>query len=338
MRYGLLYYHPTGNIGDEIQSLAARQFLPRVDVLVDRESLRDFRSREQVKTILNGWYMCEPAQWPPAAAISPLLTSMHIADKRSITAAWFGGDNHRYLLQHGPVGARDTTTLALLERYEVPAYFSGCLTLTLQRNEQAVRGDYICAVDVDPQTLATLRTRTARPVIPVTHWLPRHMQPEDTFVFAEMLLDLYQRAHCVVTTRLHATLPCLALRTPVLLLCNEQSPRFAGLDVLTRHCRREDYLGGKFTFDLDSPWENPQNYLVLRERLIDSCCRFIGPEGAQAYAANQVRVFKGLLPSIAVWEEQKRLNKAIVALHHGHFSPLLTEIGDFFAKHARNKR
>lgn len=338
MRYGLLYYRPTGNIGDEIQSLAARQFLPRVDVLVDRERMKEFPSPEPVKMILNGWYMCEPAQWPPAPAIAPLLTSMHIADKRPVTAAWFDGDNRRYLLEHGPVGARDTATLALLERYGVPAYFSGCLTLTLQRNDQAVRGDYVCAVDVDRETLAELRARTARPVIPVTHWLPRHMEPEDTFVFAEMLLDLYQRAHCAVTTRLHAALPCLALRTPVLLLSTAESSRFAGLDVLTRHCTREDYLSGKFDFDLDSPGENPQNYLAFRERLVESCSRFIGPADEQAYVASQIRIFAGLRSSIAVWEENKRLDRALVDLRHGHVGPLLREIRGFFAKHGQSKR
>lgn len=338
LRYGLLYYRPTGNIGDEIQSLAARQFLPRVDVLVDREGMRDFRSPEQVRMILNGWYMCVPAQWPPAAAISPLLASMHVVDKRPVTAAWFSRDNRRYLLEHGPVGARDTATLAVLERHGVPAYFSGCLTLSLQRNGQAVHEDYVCAVDVDRRTLAELRARTARPVMPVTHWLPRHMKPKDTIVFAEMLLDLYQRAHCVVTTRLHAALPCLALETPVLLLHTAEDSRFAGLDALARHCTCEDYVNGKFIFDLDSPGENPPDYLVLRERLIESCCRFIGPEGEQAYAVNQVRLFEGLLPSIAAWEEQKRFGKAVVDMHRGHFRPLLAEIGDLLARHRQSRR
>ena len=40
MKYGLLTYRKNeSNIGDYIQSLAAKRFLPKVDVLVNREEL-----------------------------------------------------------------------------------------------------------------------------------------------------------------------------------------------------------------------------------------------------------------------------------------------------------
>lgn len=339
MKYGVLYYRPTGNIGDEIQSVAARQFLPSVDVLVDRERMKDFHSPEQVKMILNGWYMCEPKQWPPADSILPLLISLHITREKAVREAWFRPDQLKYLLRNGPVGARDTETLEVLRQEGVDSYFSGCLTLTLRRNEQADRGDYICAVDVSQGVLEYLSRQTRRPVIPVTHWLPRHMRPEDTFVFAEMLLDLYQRAHCVVTTRLHAAMPCLALNTPVLLLESpEQQARFGGLAALARHCVVEDYLNGKYIFDLECPGENPQDYRTIRQNLVENCARFIGPDGEGVYAARSLRIFEGLLPSIMIWEKEKRFEKALVDLRRGRLHGLFAEIRESFAMNKKSKR
>ncbi len=64
VKYGLLTYR-TENIGDEIQSIAARQFLPRVDVYVERDSLNNVVSDEKIKLIMNGWFTHKPENWPP---------------------------------------------------------------------------------------------------------------------------------------------------------------------------------------------------------------------------------------------------------------------------------
>ena len=42
MKYGLLYYKDTDNIGDDIQSYASERFLPRIDYMIDRENLEKF--------------------------------------------------------------------------------------------------------------------------------------------------------------------------------------------------------------------------------------------------------------------------------------------------------
>ena len=45
-----------GAIGDDIQSYAAKQFLPTIDYVIDREALDTFDSHgEVVKAIMNGW-------------------------------------------------------------------------------------------------------------------------------------------------------------------------------------------------------------------------------------------------------------------------------------------
>jgi hypothetical protein len=72
--FGLLSYENTGNLGDEIQSLASRQFLPRVDYYVQREQLNRFHTPGQSPTrlIMNGWYCHKPENWPPSPDLLPL--------------------------------------------------------------------------------------------------------------------------------------------------------------------------------------------------------------------------------------------------------------------------
>jgi hypothetical protein len=79
-KFFLMSYNATNNIGDEIQSLAARQFLPRVDYFVDRERTNSFRAPHPAPVwgIMNGWFCHHSQNWPPSESISPFFVSMHI--------------------------------------------------------------------------------------------------------------------------------------------------------------------------------------------------------------------------------------------------------------------
>jgi hypothetical protein len=84
VKYAALAYD-TENIGDEIQSLAAMQFLPRVDTFINREWLNAFNpsSDDEYVMIMNGWYCHLPEHWPPSDKIRPLLISIHLSDQKS---------------------------------------------------------------------------------------------------------------------------------------------------------------------------------------------------------------------------------------------------------------
>lgn len=132
MKYGLLVTNPISNyknIGDYVQSLAAKQFLNDSFCYVEKEAISEFESDEPVKVIMNAWYMWHPECWPPKPCITPLLTSMHISPLTAKEMLANGGKE--YLIEHGPVGCRDLDTKQLLDEADVPCYFSGCLTLTL---------------------------------------------------------------------------------------------------------------------------------------------------------------------------------------------------------------
>lgn len=82
--YGLLAYDTT-NIGDDIQALAALQFMPRVDLLINRDTIGEQGSTHSfaeasVSVIMNGWFMGRRS-WPPATCIRPIFTSFHASQE-----------------------------------------------------------------------------------------------------------------------------------------------------------------------------------------------------------------------------------------------------------------
>ena len=49
MKYGLVIYEHTDNLGDDILTYAVMRFLPKIDYLIDRESLDTFCPEEKEK-------------------------------------------------------------------------------------------------------------------------------------------------------------------------------------------------------------------------------------------------------------------------------------------------
>ena len=134
------------NVGDYVQSLAARQFLPQVDQYMNREKLGEYRG-EKIKLIMNGWFTHNIHHWVPSDEIDPLFVSFHL---NSTAAPFMLTDKGiAYLKKHEPIGCRDKFTVQILEEKGIKAYFTGCLTLTLDnyKVDDSERGDDIYIVD-----------------------------------------------------------------------------------------------------------------------------------------------------------------------------------------------
>lgn len=200
MEYGLLSYN-TENIGDDIQSIATEQFLPKVDYFVPRDNMS--KIKEKCKIIMNGWFMHKPVRFkqdhrlsfdfPPKNNFEPLFVSTHLIDDSLIDVEYFK--------KHEPIGCRDLSTLELFKSKGIDAYFSGCLTLTLKR-PNIKRTDNVYCVDCEGDG------------IHLTH----ETNEKDYFKRKEIalgLLEKYAGAKKVVTSRLHCYLPCRAFGTPV---------------------------------------------------------------------------------------------------------------------------
>lgn len=269
MKYGLLTYDENRkffNVGDNIQSLAAKQFLPKVDVYVNRERLNEYKG-DKIKMILNGWFTHNIHNWVPSDDIEPIFVSFHMNN----TAAPFmlSEKGIAYLKRHEPIGCRDQFTADTLKGKGIDAYFTGCLTLTLDsyKVNDSERGNKIYIVDPlysyprpekvfynSKQTLKNilngkafqlgkkkrhLRNFISDEVLGNSEFINQE-PPSNTyteaqkFQMAEDLLNKYARAKLVITSRIHCALPCLALGTPVIFV--------NGFDSFVDSCRFDGIL------------------------------------------------------------------------------------------------
>jgi hypothetical protein len=132
MKEALLKYDFTNgglNIGDYVQSLAAKQFLNDTNpILISREDLDQFNV-EPVKLIMNGWFLLKGENFPPNEKITPLLVSHHI--NKSVHKHFNRQKVLDFYKKHEPVGCRDYFTVDFLKGFGIDCYYTGCLTLTL---------------------------------------------------------------------------------------------------------------------------------------------------------------------------------------------------------------
>ena len=288
--FGLLV-NSSINIGDEIQSVAAKRFLPRVDKRVHRERINKFKNDKKTKLIMNAWWTRRVWAFPPSDDIEPLLISMHFCSSfRKYNKGVLPKEYKDYLIKYGPVGCRDTSTVKYLESQGVPAYFSGCMTLTLQANPTVEKKNYILCVDVDKEILEEIKKRTNRPVFNITRKL-LPLKVKNRFHLANAMLRIYQSAHCVVTSRVHVSMPCLALGTPVLMLnpkdnLVKKNIRFGGLKELCHQVDADEFLNNPNVWDFENPPANPDDYKKLREDLIKRCSEFTGYNNEESMINN----------------------------------------------------
>ncbi|HFU4123778.1 TPA: polysaccharide pyruvyl transferase family protein [Streptococcus suis] len=284
-----LFSYTTGNIGDEIQSVATSRFLPRIDYFINRDYMNEFQAEtdEEIKIIMNGWYSHRPENFPPKQSyLHPLLISMYVdEDSKSLFSS---PENRAFFTKHGPVGARSIDTRSYFEGLGVESYLSHCMTLTIQSEPGVKKQDIVLAIDLPNAVYDKLARESVYPVIRMSADINhQYMSPSQRMKVAQYYLYLYQSARFVVTTRLHGTLPCLALGTPVLNIQEQgfEEGRFAGLRELANHMTVEEFLAG--ACDVNQPLPNPQKHLDIRKELEERCQAFTGFKSEAGYLNGQ---------------------------------------------------
>lgn len=316
-KFGLIAYDELeyANIGDYVQSIAAKQYLPKVDSLINRDKMNLY-DEDNVKMIMNGWYMGNAENWPPSDLIDPLFVSIHI--NSTVKEALTSPQSIAYFKKHEPIGCRDVYTMNLLKAKGVEAYFSGCLTLTLAKTyKRETVSDEILIIDplfhcltikemiVNPKKMAkrivtgrvgeyNLRSKIlkeffTKELLEQAIHIPQMTSTigiEDSFSKANQFLLRLSRAKLVITSRIHTALPCLAMGTPVIFLnggfSNEMNNcRFEGL-IDFFHTIDVDKKGkGKASFEMenkigvDFKLKNKQLHLPFAESIKNRCEDFI---------------------------------------------------------------
>lgn len=120
------------------------------------------------------------------------------------------------------IGARDPDTTQFLRSIGVEAETTYCLTLTLPTRAAAPPDGKVYLIDTDDINVPKALRKGA---VKVTHFMPP-LDHRVTFPMARQLLDLYRdTASLVITTRLHAAMPCMAMGIPVVYFANPSEGR-----------------------------------------------------------------------------------------------------------------
>lgn len=294
MKYGLLTYDENNrffNVGDNIQSLAAKQFLPKIDTFINREKLGDYKG-DPIRLIMNGWFTHNIHNWVPSKEIKPIFVSFHMNN----TAAPFmlSDVGIAYLKKHEPIGCRDQFTADTLKAKGIDAYFTGCLTLTLDsyKVDDSERGNDIYIVDPlysypRPEKIFYNAKHTVKNIINGTVFQlnkkNKHLKnfiskevlatakyvnqeppsniynDEEKFEMAEDLLRKYAKAKLVITSRIHCALPCLAMGTPVIFV--------NGFDSFVDSCRFDGILELFNRIDINSKTGTFTNNFGLENKI-----------------------------------------------------------------------
>ncbi|MQA81446.1 MAG: hypothetical protein GEV10_23690 [Streptosporangiales bacterium] len=156
-----------------------------------------------------GWYM-HPLfglrhDFPMHPNLRPIFVSFHCSKRQMLNEQAV-----EYLRRYAPVGCRDWTTVDLLLSLGVPAFFSGCLTTTV---------DTVFPPDPGPAEPATVYVDVPADQVPEGAPTARHSYgavKQNDFVTnmrdAVTLLERYrQNFTSVVTPRLHCYLPSRSL-------------------------------------------------------------------------------------------------------------------------------
>ncbi|MCB1257956.1 MAG: hypothetical protein KDB26_12665, partial [Microthrixaceae bacterium] len=208
-RFGLLVGTPS-DLTDGLETLAALQFLPTVSEILDRYDPHEPSERTYV--IANGTLWADTAGTTLADRpnIVPLLVSVGLPrGEDPSNPLVISNEAREYFAANGPIGCRDSTTVDVLAEAGVPAYLSGCLTMTFPEYNGRRSGSFVF-VDVAEEVRDSvcrslgvesmdIRTMTAQmPGLP--GGLNRRFVRLRQMAEARRILRLCERSATVVTT------------------------------------------------------------------------------------------------------------------------------------------
>jgi lipopolysaccharide biosynthesis glycosyltransferase len=192
---------------------------------VDRDASRYASVPDGTWMIAFGWFMHQTFwmghDFPFNRNLRPFFISFHLNRPTLLTP-----DVVEYLREHAPIGCRDWNTVHLLQAAGIPAFFSGCLTTTIDTvfpETALARPEGTLFVDVKPtgpgQTFAQeFGAVRARPLV---------ANLADALERVQSYRDTYEQ---VVTSRLHCYLPSRSIGANVEFRPkNPSNVRFDGL-------------------------------------------------------------------------------------------------------------
>jgi len=213
-------------------------------IWINRDRISEYIKPKEVNKVVilcNGWWMHKyndkhcfiPPEWIKAIYISVHISNPEILSKEVI----------EYLKKNEPIGCRDNSTKNLLENNGINAYFSGCLTMTLNLRDSKLGfipknnyQDKIVVIDYDMKN-----TENTENTINLTQTISDIHNKYNLIDTIQRSIDLLF-AEKVITKRLHVWLPLICNNANVVLMNNNTEREFVSgdSDFIYQHINRFD--------------------------------------------------------------------------------------------------
>ncbi|NLO09331.1 MAG: polysaccharide pyruvyl transferase family protein [Clostridiales bacterium] len=254
MKYGILQYRKSVrkdskkwcNLGDPIQSYALYNLYKRMGIddeqiiHIDYYQLKSYDGEYVILPMscynaIHDQYQNQFNTLPVSDKIIPVFTSFHLFTED------FDESILDQLRSYQPIGCRDEQTMINLRKIGIRAFISGCMTATLPRRDKFIKGSKIYVVDA-PRSILDYIPSVLKNRIEITTHLPVMERLTDSFFLSDDEISVYnakayqqllmykEDASLVITSRLHAAVPCIAMGIPVILAGDNFDTRFSWID------------------------------------------------------------------------------------------------------------
>lgn len=147
-----------------------------------------------------------------------------------------------YLKKYEPIGCRDQFTLEVMRKYNIISYLNGCMTATFPQRNLNKKYSKIYCVDIPDNFKKYIPENILGECIFRNHVYMSNECPNGTEEKAREVYNEYcEQAKLMITTRLHAALPCIAAGIPTILVKDELSYRFAIISKYMHIYSRDEY-------------------------------------------------------------------------------------------------
>lgn len=234
-------------IGDDMQLLAIENLYNYMNI--DYENVIRIPFHEL--TTYDGEYVILPISFPLTAySHEDIITCF--SDK--IIPVFLGlcvlQDNYseqdvQYFKRYEPIGCRDKHTLTVMRHHGILAYLNTCMSVGFPKRvfeENLNKRNKIICIDVNE----TLKSKIPQELLKNCEFLSHTFyQNEFEGTAEELCKKMYNKyineARLIVTTRIHAALPCAAAGLPVIFAKDKFSYRFSGIDRLLKIYTLDEY-------------------------------------------------------------------------------------------------
>ena len=162
----------------------------------------------------------------------------------AILADHLDSEEVEYLKKFQPIGCRDQFTMEVLRKYNIICYLNGCMTATFPKRKLSsdnVPSKVFC-VDVPESFVKKIPREIKKECVFGNHVYMSDECPDGTEAKAKEVYGEYRdKARLIITTRLHAALPCAAMGIPVILAKDQLSYRFAIVSKLMHVYSKDEF-------------------------------------------------------------------------------------------------